>query len=70
MPHSLSQAPVFNNMDYGSESTAKEKIKVLSLMTKRNTESVELEKWLKKAIAGDFLCASGEVILFVDSKVS
>ena len=39
----------------------------VSLMTKRNTESVEIEKWLKKAIAGDFLCASGEVMLFVDS---
>ena len=42
----------------------------VSLMTKRNTESVEIEKWLKKAIAGDFLCASGEAMLFVDSKVS
>ena len=42
----------------------------VSLMTKRNTESIEIEKWLKKAIAGDFLCALGEAMLFVDSKVS
>ena len=41
----------------------------VSLMTKRNTESVEIEKRLKKGIAGDFLCTDEEM-LFVDSKVS
>ena len=41
----------------------------VSLMTKRNTESIEIEKWLKKEIAGDFLRA-GEEMLFINSKVS
>ena len=38
----------------------------VSLMTKRHTESVEIEKWLKKEIVRDFLHA-GEEILFVNS---
>ena len=38
----------------------------VSLMTKRNAESIEIEKWLKKEISGDFLCA-GDDILFVNS---
>ena len=41
----------------------------VSLTTKRNTESIEIEKRLKKGIAGDFLRA-GEEMLFVNSKVS
>ena len=42
---------------------------IVSLMTKRNTESKEIEKRLKKEIAGDFLQA-GKEMLFINSKVS
>ena len=42
---------------------------IVSLMTKRNTENKEIEKRLKKEIAGDFLHA-GEEMLFINSKVS
>ena len=42
---------------------------IVSLMTKRNTESIEIEKWLKKEIAGYFLRA-GKEMLFINSKVS
>ena len=59
-------------MDSGSKDTAELKEKLegkVSLTTKRNTESVEIEKRLSEAgleIAGDFLCASEEM-LFIDS---
>ena len=52
MPHSLSQL----NTDK------------VSLMTKRNTKSIEIKKWLKKQIAGDFLRAGNDILL-VDSKL-
>ena len=60
-------------MDSGSEDTAEleEKLKdKVSLTTKRNTQSAEIEKRLsasrKEWIAGDSLRA-GEEMLFVDS---
>ena len=43
------------NMDFSGEDTAEKKGQV-SLTMKRNTGCVEIEKWLKKEIAGDFLC--------------
>ena len=43
-----------------------EKAIKVSLTVKR---SIEIEKWLKKEIAGDFLCA-GDEMLFVDSRIS
>ena len=60
-------------MDSGSKDTAEleEKLKgKVSLMTKKNTESIEIEKRLsasrKEQISGNFLCASKKM-LFVDS---
>ena len=41
----------------------------VSLMSKINTDSKEIEKQLKKEISGDFLQA-GKEILFIDSKVN
>ena len=41
----------------------------VSLMTKRNTKSIEIEKWLKKEIAREFIPA-GEEILFIDNIIS
>ena len=57
------------NMDSGGKNTAEEKGNLVSLMMKRNTVSVEIEKRLKKETARDFLCAYEEM-LFVNSKVS
>ena len=64
--------PVSNsfNMDSGSEAMIVLRRKgVVSLTMKRNTESVEIEKRLKKEIAVDFLRV-GKEMLFADSKVS
>ena len=74
--HTSSHAPsnatftVFSsfNMDSGGEDTTEEKGKV-SLMMKRNTESIEIEKQLKKEIARGLLRA-GEEMLFINSKVN
>ena len=57
------------NMDSGREDTTEEKRQSKLNDEEKYTESLEIEKRLKKEIAGDFLHA-GEEMLFINSKVS